>query len=229
MLHKCIRCNKTFIPPSGNLKKGMGIYCSRECCNLDKKGKPSPFKILYSKNCIVCTKEFSVTGHHKERKCCSPECFIKNRRGRPSPKKNQIPVICTICKITFTTNRYAVEKSGRKCCSRECYYQSKKGKPTWNKGGSFPQFQDENSPEWKGDNVGYIGLHQWVKKHLGKPDRCDYILCKYPRKNSGGRLLINPKRYEWANKSQLYKRDLEDWIRLCPSCHRLYDSGKIVV
>lgn len=33
------------------------------------------------------------------------------------------------------------------------------------------------------------------------------------------------KKYEWANKSGRYLRDLTDWIRLCTSCHRLHDAA----
>lgn len=63
---------------------------------------------------------------------------------------------------------------------------------------------------WKGDNVGYAGVHQWVKKLLGKPKRCDQCGCT----NDAA------KRYEWANVSLNYLRDLTDWRRLCVSCHK---------
>ena len=68
---------------------------------------------------------------------------------------------------------------------------------------------------WKGDKVGYSGLHAWVRKELGKPNHCAY--CQ----------TTTAKKYEWANISHSYKRELSDWIRLCVSCHRLYDNGKI--
>lgn len=28
---------------------------------------------------------------------------------------------------------------------------------------------------------------------------------------------------EWANRSQTYQRDLDDWLALCRPCHRTYD------
>lgn len=40
---------------------------------------------------------------------------------------------------------------------------------------------------------------------------------------------IKAIRYEWANISHFYKRDLSDWIRLCALCHRRYDKGKITL
>lgn len=70
---------------------------------------------------------------------------------------------------------------------------------------------------WKGDNVGYSGLHKWVTKHLGQPKYCAY--CQ----------TTIAKKYQWANISHAYKRDLDDWIRLCVKCHMAYDRGKITL
>jgi hypothetical protein len=66
----------------------------------------------------------------------------------------------------------------------------------------------EKSHNWKGSNVGYGALHQWVRKELGKPSKCE---------RCGS---TEAKRYEWANISLESKRDLSDWERLCVSCHR---------
>lgn len=85
----------------------------------------------------------------------------------------------------------------------------------WNKGKQLPQLSGENHFAWKGDNVGYDALHDWVANKLGRPQRCEH--CKNTTK----------KRYEWANISKEYKRDLSDWIRLCKSCHNKFDeTGK---
>lgn len=71
----------------------------------------------------------------------------------------------------------------------------------------------EESWNWKGDNVGYTALHNWVSRILGKPRKCNH--CK----------TINARKYEWANISHKYKRELSDWIRLCSKCHRQYDKS----
>lgn len=65
--------------------------------------------------------------------------------------------------------------------------------------------------KWKGDNVGYLALHSWVERNLGKPSLCEN--CK----------TVSAKKYEWANVDHSYKRNLKDWIRLCTPCHREYD------
>jgi len=71
---------------------------------------------------------------------------------------------------------------------------------------------NERHPLWKGDNVSYVGLHMWLARKLGKPNVCE---------NCG---TAAAKRYEWANLSGEYRRDLSDWARLCKSCHNLIDD-----
>lgn len=80
----------------------------------------------------------------------------------------------------------------------------KGGEKGWLKGGN-------KNPNWKGDNVSYDGLHDWVEYHKGKPRKCEKC----------GKL--GEKYYDWANISHQYKRDLDDWMRLCRKCHKQYD------
>ena len=72
---------------------------------------------------------------------------------------------------------------------------------------------EEKNPIWAGDKVKRVALHQFVYSRLGKPKLCEH--CK----------TTKAKRFDWANKSRKYKRDLNDWIRLCRSCHIKYDRG----
>jgi len=77
--------------------------------------------------------------------------------------------------------------------------------------------QNEKHPLWKGDKVGYIWLHQWVRRKLGKANYCKH--CGLDKKKP------NKKRcFEWANISKKYKRDLNDWISLCMKCHKKFDK-----
>lgn len=68
----------------------------------------------------------------------------------------------------------------------------------------------ENNPNWKGEKVGYRGIHQWVKKYLHKPELCQ--MCN------------RVPSYDLANISGKYKRDLNDWQWLCRSCHMNLDG-----
>lgn len=80
----------------------------------------------------------------------------------------------------------------------------------WNKGGESPGTTNEKHPLWKGDAVSYDGLHKWVKRKLGSPKEC--VFCGE-----------SEKKIEWANIDHSYRRDLDDWLPLCRSCHRKYD------
>ena len=64
---------------------------------------------------------------------------------------------------------------------------------------------------WKGNNVGKTAVHRWIERWKGKPMKCD---------NCG---TEKAKKYEWANINHKYHRILEDYIRMCTSCHRKYD------
>jgi hypothetical protein len=107
--------------------------------------------------------------------------------------------------------------------------QFKKGQMAWNKGKTGWMSKEgrkriseinrknveEKARHWLGDNVGYHGLHIWVKKHLGRPIKCS---------NCGKTFKFNMKQIHWANKSGRYKRDLSDWVRLCAKCHKKFDQ-----
>lgn len=71
--------------------------------------------------------------------------------------------------------------------------------------------KNEKHHNWKGDFVGYGAMHIWVKRWKGAPKKCEHCRTE------------SAKKYEWANKDHLYKRVLEDYIRLCTSCHRKWD------
>jgi len=68
---------------------------------------------------------------------------------------------------------------------------------------------------WKGDDASYFAKHMWILKHYGKANKCENPNCK----------CKNPKRFEWANISGQYKRGRDDYMMLCPSCHRKMDKG----
>lgn len=105
--------------------------------------------------------------------------------------------------------------------------QFKKGENTGKDNYFFGKsLSGKDSPNWKGDKVGYEALHGWIKRTYGKANKCEEIECIYPRKNMRGKMMLKPKRYEWSNISGLYKRDREDWRMLCPSCHRKFDYEK---
>ena len=74
----------------------------------------------------------------------------------------------------------------------------------------------ELSHVWKGENVGYGALHDWVYRELGSPNKCSH--CGKSSKFLQG--------MHWANISNEYRRNLKDWIRLCAKCHKKFDKGR---
>ncbi len=71
----------------------------------------------------------------------------------------------------------------------------------------------DKSPTWKGDCIGYNMIHRWLKKTFGQPTICEDC----------GKFVEHGSKIHWANKSGKYKRDRGDWMRLCMSCHMIYD------
>ena len=71
----------------------------------------------------------------------------------------------------------------------------------------------ENNTSWKGESAKVSTKHDWVRNHKGRPKYC--IRCG----RKGGRTF----NYNWANIDHKYRRNLDDYIRLCSKCHRDYD------
>ena len=74
---------------------------------------------------------------------------------------------------------------------------------------SITKLNDKN-PQWKGDDVGYDGLHAWVRRNKPKPEFCEKCGLKPP--------------YDLANISGEYKRDVKDFEWLCRKCHMKSDG-----
>ena len=132
--------------------------------------------------------------------------------------------ICKNCKVEF--NVILSRKNKAFYCSKICHYEYIKGvlpkgfnpqkgvrtntgRTLFKKG----QMSNENNPQWKGQEASYSAHHHWVKRKLGKPNHCEHC-----HKTEG--------RFEWANISKEYKRDLKDYISLCYSCHDKYEEAR---
>jgi len=68
----------------------------------------------------------------------------------------------------------------------------------------------ENHYLWKGENVGYAKLHEWIRKNKPKPEFCEVCNKNLPK-------IV-------ANISGKYKRDLNDFKWVCGSCHNRMDG-----
>ena len=82
-------------------------------------------------------------------------------------------------------------------------------KPSKNR--KLPKFDEHHA--WKGESVGYRGLHYWLRREKGVPESC--VKC-----GKTGRI-------QWANISGEYHRDTSDYIAMCSSCHKKYDLSRL--
>lgn len=104
---------------------------------------------------------------------------------------------CKTCKKKFK------EKWGKanKYCCQPCYWDD------------MPNRKGPESSAWKSnDLLGYHGVHKWLKREHGKAFKC--IFCR----GSGSR-------FEWANISGQYLRNVNDWLQLCHKCHNRWDHN----
>lgn len=68
----------------------------------------------------------------------------------------------------------------------------------------------EKHHNWKGNEAGYASVHEWLRNNHGTHAECE---------NCGTFGFI-----EYANKRKIYIRDLNEWLKLCRSCHSKYDE-----
>jgi len=136
--------------------------------------------------------------------------------------------LCGLCGKQIYSLPSAISRNKGKFCSHSC--RAKSYYPNHLKsfsGGTIARSAGRNAllrfardvredgskhARWKGDSVKYGALHGWVVTHKGKPSKCE--ICGTT--DSG-------ERYEWANVNHQYRRNLDDFVRMCVTCHRIFD------
>ncbi len=73
-----------------------------------------------------------------------------------------------------------------------------------------------NGPGWKGNNASYAAYHYRVGKNRGTPNKCEICGCD-----------DKDIYYDWANLTGNFE-DINDYKRMCRSCHKKYDDNKRV-
>ena len=127
--------------------------------------------------------------------------------GRPLLK-------CEICEKNFLG--YLHRKA--RYCSKQCCGKAKLGKPSWIKGKKAVWSTGEKNHKWKGDSAGVGAIHSWIERIKGKPTKCEYC----------GLETQNRRKIHWANtRGHQYRKNVDDFIALCVSCHRLFDGFSI--
>ncbi len=156
--------------------------------------------------CKYCGKDFYLPKWEADRggKYCSHACHSKDLI------KPRIGVICRGCGKRFMSTQCEVKRGHGKFCSKQCSIPAAIRAAV----AKVKRTPESQQSRWKGDKVGYFGVHDWMTKHYGQPIGCE--TCG----------TIDPsKTYGWANISKTYKRDRNDFKRMCMSCHRIYDGA----
>lgn len=80
-----------------------------------------------------------------------------------------------------------------------------------------PHPTGENHPRWKGDNVSYPSLHQWLAKSFPKAGICEEC-------------GLRTSRTEYSKlEGRDYTRKRDDYRELCVRCHRFADKNPIAL
>ena len=119
---------------------------------------------------------------------------------------------CPVCNTKFIAKKKKQRFCGYQCSNQFVAGQNVKN-PIW-RTKVANHMSRENNPNWNND-VGYNGLHNWVRQHKLKPELCE----------SCG--LVSP--HDLANIShtpnpETYTRDLGNWEYLCRKCHMKKDG-----
>ncbi|MCK5625044.1 hypothetical protein KAI04_04330 [Candidatus Pacearchaeota archaeon] len=191
---KCFNCSKEYVCYYKQSK-----YCC-EKCKLKKEG-------LKEKECPNCRNIFKPTWYGQVY-CCG-KCYWNSEQLSEQAKNSKL---IKDNSIESYEERYGKEKADE---------MKKKHSNFMKENPNSGQFKSETTSKeknvnWKGDNVGYSALHDWVKSNkefLGKCEICGL--------ESNNRRII-----EAANISGEYKRDINDFVWLCRSCHYWFDKIK---
>jgi hypothetical protein len=159
--------------------------------------------------CSVCEKIYPAL-HSRGKKYCSLSCREKDYEYTNKRKKQ-------MQSLDVKGEHNGHWKGGLPLCidcnKRTDWYYTNRCRECYRKNGI-----ERVKREWLGDDIGYVPLHAWVRRKLGKAYECVYC----------GSSKDEGKRIHWASISHEAKRDLNDYMSLCASCHKKYD-GKLRV
>jgi len=172
-------------------------------------------KSAIKKNCLICDKEFMVIPSRLKvgrGKYCSRRCsdIIILRKGRPSPNKGKILSLAWRKKLSEAHKGIVTWMKGKRHSKNSLLKMSeshKKNPSRYWLGKKRIEMEGKNNWKWKENDYGYRTIHLWIQGRLGKASKCS------------NNVFHKSTRYHWANISGEYKRDINDWIELCPFCN----------
>lgn len=175
---------------------------------------------MSKKTCPICHKDFYKANGlsmklWNRRIYCGKRCYGQAISGIKRSPEVGMKISTSRTGMKFSKQHIVnISKSLR---GRTPWNKRLKGvQKAWNSGlpmkeRSKRKMSGTNNYNWKGDEVGYFGIHRWITRKYGRADHCSFD------SDHGGL-------FEWANISGTYKRDIGDWSQLCVKCHREYDN-----
>ena len=135
------------------------------------------------------------------------------KKEKEEKKERYKKVRCPYCNSRF--NYFKVKEKMWQCrgCGKKFKFDRKKlGHPHTEETKKILSKKklNELNPNWKGNEVGLINLHGWIRRRKPKPKFCEE--CK------------KRKPYDLVNISGKYKRDINDFEWLCRKCHMVKDG-----
>lgn len=69
------------------------------------------------------------------------------------------------------------------------------------------------------NDILYSSFHNYIRRNFGAASKCTNSKCPKVSKN-----------YQWANRiGRNLSHEKDDYVELCVSCHKLYDSDKLKI
>ena len=214
---RCEICDKSFYLKKSAVERGFGIYCSMECkaIGLSKRFKGRKGRKHTEAQKKVASERMKKEYETGKRK--PPDKFPGGSYwlGKKLPAE-RVARMSEIGKERFKNGELPEGFLHNKNFLGKTHTPEARAKIAHSRMGTKnPMYgkTNEQHPNWKGDDVGYYGLHDWLTARFGQPIGCEWCGEDDPE-----------KRYEWANISGEYRRDRDDFVRLCKKCHNDYDG-----
>lgn len=156
--------------------------------------------------CTVCTKKFVNYKKNRPNRYCSHACLLVARRsGTFNPMAGKTHNSKTIEKMSASAKKRVIEKPHTipDWTDRKHTADTRK-KMMEDRGGDI----DRTKGNYR---IGYVNVHKWLRKRrqaTGVCEHCDEVTNTH-----------------MANKTGKYLYDIDDWLELCPKCHRKYDDA----
>lgn len=182
------------------MPKNSYLTVTDQFCGAGGSSPASRGEAMYT--CIACGTAFR--SYNPSPKFCSRNCRGKSERAtidfELAVKRYESGMTQAEVAKTFGVTRKAItnlfERNG---------YQSRIAAKRDQRG-------DKNH-NWKGEDSGYKISHERLRALKGQPKHCEFCGTTDPS-----------LQYDWANMTGQYD-DLDDYKRLCRSCHRKFDRS----